>query len=177
MTKNPENTKYGRCEATAKSSGDRCGRAAVGSHGKCDFHGGKSLKGEESPSFKHGLFSDYLGPEERETIEALGEYDDEDKLEELINWRLARLRRAVKAMDDPEEQRTFWDAFSEIVDKAGPVESGEIKELAKMLARGNSAMQQEIDLVRKLIKDHNNIAEGQDVNLGWAEMLAGGGDE
>jgi len=176
MTRNPEDTKYGRCEATAKSTGERCGRAAVGSHGKCDKHGGKSKKGEDHPSFKHGLFSDHLGPEERRTIEALGEYDDEEKLEELINWRLARLRRAVEAMDSSREA-TFWDAFSDLVEKTSAPEAEEIKELARMLSQGNRAVQDEIDLVRKLIKDHNKIAEGEDVNLGWRQMLAGGGDD
>ena len=38
----PEDTKHGRCQATAKSTGKQCGRAAVGEHGKCGIHGGKS---------------------------------------------------------------------------------------------------------------------------------------
>jgi len=166
---------YGRCEATAKTTDERCGQPAEGPHGTCRFHGGQSKRGEEHPNFEHGLFSDHLGPAERDTIEALGEYDDEEKLEELINWRLARLRRAVEAMDSGREA-TFWDAFREIVDSTGEVEAEEIQELAKMLSKGNRAMQNEIDLVRKLIKDHNKIAEGEDVNLGWREMLAGGED-
>ena len=176
MTRNPEATKYGRCEATAKSTGERCGRAAVGSHGKCDVHGGKSKNGEEHPGFKHGLFSDHLGPAERRTIDALGKYDDEEKLEELINWRLARLRRAVEALNEGSDQQSFWDAFREIIQKTDPIEPDDIQELARMLSQGNRAMQDEIDLVRKLIKDHNKIAEGEDVNLGWRNMLAGGDD-
>lgn len=38
----PEDTKYGRCQATARSTDEQCGRAAVGEHGKCDMHGGKA---------------------------------------------------------------------------------------------------------------------------------------
>lgn len=174
MSRNPEDTKFGRCEATAKSTGQRCGRAATGPHGKCDFHGGKSKKGEDHPGFKHGLFSDYLGEEDREAIDALGEYDDAEKLDELINWRLARLRRAVRALNDQEGQRSFWDAFETIVNKTGDVEAEEINELARMLAQGNRAMQDEIDLVRKLIKDRNKIAEGEDHNLGLRELFGGG---
>ncbi|ELY86473.1 hypothetical protein C483_19520 [Natrialba hulunbeirensis JCM 10989] len=34
--------RFGRCTATAKSTGKRCGRPAIGPHGKCGFHGGKS---------------------------------------------------------------------------------------------------------------------------------------
>ncbi|WP_372479696.1 HGGxSTG domain-containing protein [Halomicrobium sp. HM KBTZ05] len=33
---------HGRCEAQAKTTGERCKRAAIGEHGKCDKHGGKS---------------------------------------------------------------------------------------------------------------------------------------
>lgn len=155
---------YGRCEAIAKSTDERCGRPAIGPHGKCDIHGGKSKKGAESGTFKHGLFSDYLSDEDRQAIGALEEYDDADKLDEIINWRLARLRRAVRALNEDEEQN-FWAAFSELVAQAGEPEADQIKELARMLSQGNRALQDEIDLIRKLIKDHNKIAEGRTVNV------------
>lgn len=51
---------HGRCEATAKSTGERCKKAAIGPHGKCDVHGGKSLKGEEHPNFRNGATSEYF---------------------------------------------------------------------------------------------------------------------
>lgn len=165
---------HGRCGATAKTTGEQCGQPAEGEHGKCRFHGGNSKRGREHPGFKHGLFSDHLDEEDRQTIDALDEYGDAEKLDELINWRLARLRRAVQALNDQDDQQTFWDAFETIVNSTGEIEADEIGELAKMLSNGNRAMQEEIDLVRKLIKDRNKIAEGEDVNLGWREMLAGG---
>lgn len=31
---------YGRCEATAKTTGERCRQPATGPHGKCHYHGG-----------------------------------------------------------------------------------------------------------------------------------------
>lgn len=163
---------YGRCNATAKSTGGRCGQPA-GPSGKCRFHGDESLRGEESPTFKHGLFSDHLGEEDRETIAILEEYDDAAKLDELINWRLARLRRAVRALNEDERQN-FWAAFRKLAGQVGEPEPEQIKELATMLDRGNRAMQEEIDLVRKLIKDRNKIAEGEDVNVSWRQALAGG---
>jgi hypothetical protein len=163
------------CDATNRD-GDPCGLPAgwgtdhVG-EGRCKLHGGASLKGEQQPQFEHGLFSDYLSEDDRDAVEAIDEYDDAEKLDELINWRLARLRRAVRALNDDAEERTFWDAFSEIVDKTEPVQDDEIKELANMLSRGNRAMQDEIDLVRKLIKDRNKIAEGDDVNVGLRDLF------
>ena len=41
---------YGRCEATAKSTGVRCKRPAVGEHGKCGFHGGNTPTKDENPN-------------------------------------------------------------------------------------------------------------------------------
>lgn len=156
---------YWRC-----GRNDGCGLAAgwgtdhVGV-GACKLHGGASLRGKESATFKHGLFSDYLDDQDREAISILEEYGDADKLDELINWRLARLRRAVEAMHDDADQRTFWDAFEALVRQTGDPEADQIKELAKMLSAGNRAMQDEIDLVRKLVKDRHKIAEGENVNI------------
>jgi len=31
---------YGQCEATARSTGERCRQPAIGEHGKCHYHGG-----------------------------------------------------------------------------------------------------------------------------------------
>lgn len=36
---------YGRCEATAKTTGERCSQPATGGHGKCYYHGGASGPG------------------------------------------------------------------------------------------------------------------------------------
>lgn len=139
--------------------------------GACKLHGGKTPTGKDNPNFKHGLFSDYLDDQDREAIEILEEYGDAEKLDELINWRLARLRRAVQSMQDPEEQRTFWDAFDTLVQQTGNPDEDQIKELARMLSHGERAMQDEIDLVRKLIKDRNKIAEGEDHNVTLLDVL------
>lgn len=164
------------CGATNRDGGP-CGLPAgwgtehVG-EGRCKLHGGASLAGEDSPQFKHGLFSDYLGDEDRRAIDALDEYRDAEKLDELINWRLARLRRAVRALNEDSEQN-FWAAFRALVDKTGEPEADEIAELAKMLSSGNRAMQAEIDLVRKLIKDRNKIAEGDTVSVEHSGQIDG----
>jgi hypothetical protein len=180
MTKDPETTKYGRCEATSKSTGQRCGRAATGPHGKCDIHGGKSKAGAENGNFKHGLFSDHLSEEDRHTISALEGMDDGEKLDELINWRLARLQRYLRQKSDAERE-SFFDKFDKMVQEGRKngepgLSAEQIKELAKALSMNNRAAQDEIDLVRKLIKDRNKIAEGEDVNHSWRAML-GGDDE
>ncbi|WP_435065877.1 hypothetical protein [Halobaculum sp. EA56] len=171
---------HGRCEATSKSTGERCGRPAVGEHGKCDIHGGKSKRGEESPTFEHGLFSDHLSEEDRDAVDALAELDNAEKLEELINWRLARLRRYLRQKNDAERE-SFFDKFDMMVQEGRKngdpgLSAKQIKELAKALSINNRAAQEEIDLVRKLIKAHDKIA-GDGGGVGGLRDLFGGGDE
>jgi hypothetical protein len=49
-----------RCKATSKSTGKRCRQPVVAGKKVCRYHGGLSLAGRESPSFKHGRYSKYL---------------------------------------------------------------------------------------------------------------------
>lgn len=49
-----ENTKFGQCQATAKSTGEQCGRAAIADHGKCGYHGGATPTKEENPDVGNG---------------------------------------------------------------------------------------------------------------------------
>src|SRR6056297_204066 len=74
---------HGRCEATAKSTGERCKKAAIGPHGKCDSHGGKSKRGADHPNFEHGAFSKYFRSD-------LSEREED------------ALATALEAVDDPE---------------------------------------------------------------------------
>lgn len=128
--------------------------------GRCKFHGGGSPRGPEHPHFEHGLFSDYLGEEDQAAVEALRETDNVEKLQAIVDWRIVRLRRAVREFfNNDAEEENFWAAFRRVVESAGPVEAKEIQSLAKMLDSGNRAMQDEIDLIRKTIKDIESIKE------------------
>lgn len=99
-----EDTKYGRCQATASSTGDQCGRAAVGEHGKCDFHGGKSSGpktdgGKETSSknaITHGAQADPHGLKDH--------LDDEDEawIDSLTE---AYLSESSYSADDPQAER------------------------------------------------------------------------
>jgi len=146
--------------------------------GRCTLHAGSSLRGEDHPQFEHGLFSDYLDPDDRRAIGVIDGMDDAGKLDELINWRLARLRRYLReTMDDDRE--SFFQAFDRVVTEAGRngepgLSASQIRELGKLIGNHDRAAQQEIDLVRRLIKTRNKIAEGEDVNVSWRQALAGG---
>lgn len=49
-----------QCKAKSKQSGERCKRYATPGREVCATHGGKSLGGLASPTYKHGRYSTYL---------------------------------------------------------------------------------------------------------------------
>lgn len=84
---------HGRCEATAQSTGERCQKAAIGPHGKCDVHGGKSKKGTEHPNFKHGKTSKYfkskLSERQEEVYDEIADALDEPEDAKLVLSQVA----------------------------------------------------------------------------------------
>lgn len=148
--------------------------------GRCNLHGGGSPRGEDHPRFRHGLFSDYLGEEDRDAIRVLEDTPNPAKLQSMINWRLARLRRAVRELaseeDDDGEISNVWEAFEATLNRTGTVEAGEIRELASMLDSQNSSIRMEIETVRKMIKTHADITDGQKVNIDgdFRQEISGG---
>lgn len=56
----PEHGEFGQCEATAKSTGERCGQPATGEHGKCHYHGGggSGAPGGNGNAIAHGATAD-----------------------------------------------------------------------------------------------------------------------
>jgi hypothetical protein len=69
------------CDATAKSTGMRCGNPAVRGSTKCRMHGGHSLAGVASPMYRTGRYSKYLPAKLREA------YEDASNDEELLSSR------------------------------------------------------------------------------------------
>lgn len=70
---------HGQCDATAKSTGERCKKPAIGAHGKCDVHGGKSKSGPENGNFRHGAFSKHFTSHLTDT-----EFDAFEEARELL---------------------------------------------------------------------------------------------
>lgn len=147
--------------------------------GRCKHHGGSNLRGREHPRFKHGLFSDVLNDEDRAIMAELDDVSNPDMLDELIRLNMVQLRRAVDYMtDDEEEARNFFDAFDQVVQEAAESPDGisdrEIRELAGMLSSGQQAMQQKMDLVRRLILAHSKITDGEKLNVDASTEISGG---
>jgi len=138
--------------------------------GRCSHHGGSSPRGEDSPHFKHGLFSDYLSEDDREELEAIEAQGNLKNLQETINYEFLRLRRAVRHMEEQneeEESRSFWDAYNEIIQEASRTGLGdeEIKSLAELLGANYDAFNARIDSLRRLVKTYEELTEGRKVNI------------
>lgn len=81
------NANQTQCNATAKSTGQQCNNPAVSGSTKCRLHGGKSLRGVESPSFKGGRYSKYAPATMQEKISELDDYPLLDLVDELQTQR------------------------------------------------------------------------------------------
>jgi hypothetical protein len=139
---------HGQCEATAKSTGERCKRPAVGEHGKCGLHGGKSdgpndpekLEGnkhaENNPgnsnpganAVTHGLYTD----ENRFYREVMN--DRQQRLcDQIFQDYCTQFRENNGEPHQGEQSRLFEIAVNHIkiihsdnwaIDKPGELESG-----------------------------------------------------
>lgn len=159
MTRDPENTKYGRCEATSKTTGKQCGRAAIDERGKCGYHGGKT-------PLENGIYSDVVRDEDEKVLDALEEISTEQKLEETLNLQLMKLRRAVELTENPDEERDFWGMFQTLVDSAadgGELDASMVRELSGMLQAAPKSQNHLMDLIRKTAKDLHKIRDGEKV--------------
>lgn len=98
---------YVKCDAKSKRTGAPCKARAVKGSNKCYHHGGKSLSGPASPTFKTGRYSKYLPArlagryqEAQEDTELLALRDEVS----LVDSRLADLLRRV----DTHEAGHWW---------------------------------------------------------------------
>lgn len=87
-----------QCQAKSKQSGEQCKRHAVPGRNVCAIHGGKSLSGVESPTFKTGRWAKHAPTKLLEIIEdtqgdetLLSVRDDIGLLDALIALKLQRL--------------------------------------------------------------------------------------
>lgn len=105
-----------KCEAKTRNGGI-CQNAAM-ENGRCRMHGGKSLKGIESGTYKHGLYSKYAGKQLKEVLSEL----DNISSDELINPdNEIKLMQALilkcKALEDGFQDLSNLDTISKIIDR------------------------------------------------------------
>jgi hypothetical protein len=116
------------------------------------------------------LFSDFLSDDDREELETIEERGNLANLQATINYEFLRLRRAVRHMEEQneeEESRSFWDAYNEIIQEASRTGLGEeeIKSLADLLGANYDAFNARIDSLRRLVKTYEELSEGRKVNI------------
>jgi hypothetical protein len=109
---------HGRCQATAKSTGEQCKKSAIGPHGKCDSHGGKSKKGADHPNFTHGKTSKYfkskLSERQRDVYDEMAKAFDDDADAKLILAQVAtQMIVRGESMGDPAMVREGRQLLSE----------------------------------------------------------------
>lgn len=162
------------CGATNRN-GDPCGlRAGWGTdhvgEGKCKLHGGAStgVSGPANGNWKHGLFSDVIREEDRETLRKIEDMSTAAKLESTLNMQVLKLQRAIEGMES-EERASFMDVFEEVVAGAasadGEIDAEQLRYLAQMLGQNDRAIREWMDLIRKTAKDLHKVTDGDSVTV------------
>ena len=128
-----------RCTAKSKQSGQQCKRHAVVGGTKCYMHGGASLAGIASPTFKHGRYSKSL-PERLAARYA--EAQDDPRLLELrdevalIDTRLAELLTHLDSGESAKRWQAVNGAYADLRDATARSDSAAFK--AAMAAMGEA---------------------------------------
>lgn len=142
-----------RCEAKSKQSGQQCKKDAIPGRAVCHIHGGKSLLGIASPSYKTGRYSKFLPARLAARYEEMrGDAELLEMREEigLVDTRLADLLSRV----DTGESGALWQ--------------GLMKARIDLLAakRGNDIIGQSLALNKML----DLISQGHADYRAWAEI-------
>lgn len=106
-----------QCNAKAKSTGNQCQLPAITGSDKCRLHGGKSLKGESSPSFKHGRFSDYLPQRLLKIYDDVQADEETNILNRNVRLRETFIRERLAMIDDVPDSAETWKQLRYEIDE------------------------------------------------------------
>jgi len=160
--KDPENTRYGRCEATNRH-GERCGRAAIGSHGKCGYHGGKSLRGENHPDTVHGLRSPYLSDEDRRLYENVSQYEPHELILEEFHMTKTRLLRAARNTGGTRGEELAREILDDVPQHS--INEDVITALADIMDVSLQALDRQVGRLNQLSKEYRKWTEGETITV------------
>jgi hypothetical protein len=181
-----------RCKAKSKRSGEQCKKDAVRGREVCHIHGGKSLVGINSPTFKHGRFSKSIPARLSESYHEV--LADPNKLaldnelavlvarnEELLaaldsegSARLfKRLRDTMSAMDRASrDARTARERGNQEAENRHSQKQAELlNELRRMILRGASEVER-WDELRTNMDAQRKLAESERKRLVEAHQVA-----
>jgi len=181
-----------RCKAKSKRSGEQCKKHAVRGREVCHIHGGKSLVGIASPTFKHGRFSKSVPARLSESYHEI--LADPNRLalnnelavlvarnEELLaaldsegSARLyKRLRATMSAMDRAsQDTRTARERGNQEAENRHSQKQAELlNELRRMILRGASEAER-WDELRENMDAQRKLAESERKRLVEAHQVA-----
>ena len=105
-----------KCGAKTRS-GTPCQKPALKGSTRCKLHGGASLKGLDSPRYKHGLYSKYAGASLREVLAELEGISSDELIQPEQEIRLMQaLIISAKALEGDPDLKDL-DTLSKIIDR------------------------------------------------------------
>lgn len=106
-----------RCGAKTRA-GHACRQPVVPGRNRCHYHGGKSLRGPESPTWKHGLYARYGGDSLKKIIMELETVDPEELIKPESEIRLMQaLLLKCKALETAPDSLEDLDVASRIAER------------------------------------------------------------
>lgn len=104
-----------QCKGTSKRSGERCKRHATSGYEVCNFHGGKTPRGADNPSFEHGRYSKAMPDHLIERYEASLVDDERHDLKDEIAVAEAKVGDCLYRMRlEPGDSDTLWIALRKL---------------------------------------------------------------
>lgn len=105
------------CGAKTRS-GNPCQNSPVNGSNRCRMHGGKSLKGTDSPRYSHGMYSKYAGAELKEVLAELEDVSSEELVNPDNEIKLMQaLIMKAKALENGLDDLKDLDTISKIIDR------------------------------------------------------------
>lgn len=105
------------CGAKTRS-GQPCQNKPVNGSQRCRMHGGKSLKGTDSPRYKHGLYSKYASESLKEVLAELENVSSDELIKPEQEIRLmSALIMKCKGLENGMDDLKSLDTISKILER------------------------------------------------------------
>lgn len=149
----------------ARTRNGRPCRARPMPNGRCRMHGGKSLVGPASPSYRHGRYTSFLPDRLKGRYQEAAADADLLALHEEVALTDARLADVLKRVDRG-DSADLWKQLKRAMDdlenmrSLGLPDSGPLSELKRLIARG-IADWAAWDEVAKLLEQRRRLVESE----------------
>lgn len=155
----PQDTKHGQCEATAKTTGEQCKRPAEGPHGKCYYHGSA---GSEANTV-HSLRKPYLTDEQRRIYDDVSDYEPHELILEEFHMTKTRLLDASRKEGGLAGEDLARTILADIPDHA--VDEDSIEALANVIDVSQSTLERLVGHLIQLSKEYRKWTESEEIDL------------